>query len=576
MRVPGQYSGIANADALQKGKPMPETDVGHLFHQFAIMLGVTLAVGLAAVRLRQPLIVAFIAVGILLGPSALGMVEPTDTLELLAEFGIALLLFVVGLRLDLNLIRTIGPVSLATGLGQITFTSLFVFLIARMLGMDMVPALYVAAAMSFSSTIIIVKLLSDKREIDSLHGRIAVGFLIVQDIMVVITMIVITALGAAGDDATLAGEVGMVLLKGIGLLALTAVLIRWVLPWVLHLVARSTELLVLFAIGIAIGMAAFSDVIGFSKEVGAFLGGVALATTHYREAIGSRLVSVRDFLLLFFFISLGAQLDMAVLGMQVETAILLSLFVLIGNPLIVLTIMGIMGFRRRTAFLSGLAVAQISEFSLILASLGLAIGHIGNETVGLITLVALITIGISTYLILYSHQIYERIAPLIRIFERRQPFQEQRLDTRNGESRADAIVFGLGRYGSGIARELHQAGWSVIGIDFDPVVVAEQSGQGFPVLYGDAEDVEFLLSLPLDQARCVISSVPEERVSITLCKGLRAENFSGHVAATTHHEILVPLLKEAGCDRVLLPFHDAAEQAASDLIGDQPVTAGPA
>ncbi len=533
-----------------------------LFDEFALMLAVSVSVGLLAIRLKQPLIVAFIAVGILLGPAVLGWVEKSYSMELLAEFGIALLLFVVGLRLDLHLIKTMGPVSLATGLGQISFTTFFVFLICMSLGMSVTTAIYIAAAMSFSSTIIIVKLLSDKREIDSLHGRIAIGFLIVQDIMVVIAMIVITAFGAVGVNTHLGYEVIGVFAKGVFLIALVGVLIKYVLPRVLFHIAASTELLVLFSIAFAVGFAAFSDLIGFSKEVGAFLGGIALASSNYREAIGSRLTSVRDFLLLFFFISLGAQLNISELGSQLPTALLLSIFVLVGNPLIVLTIMGIMGFRRRTGFLSGLAVAQISEFSLILAALGLSLGHIDVETAGLITLVALITIATSTYMIIYSHRLFERLSPLLKAFERSNPFQEERLEISNHEQLPDTIVYGLGRFGKNLALDLSSQGRKVLGIDFDPMVIKKWTSTEVPVYYGDAEDPGFLLSIPLQQVDWVVSTITDKHINKVLINALRSEGYQGKIAITLHKKVPKAELGLQEGDVIFLPYQQAAQRTA--------------
>jgi Kef-type K+ transport system membrane component KefB len=164
----------------------------NVFVQVSLILGLAAVGGALAQLLRQPLIVAFIAVGILLGPSALGVVAPRTEIELFARLGIALLLFIVGLKLNPHVIRTVGPVALASGLGQVIFTSVAGYLLALLLGMSHVTAIYVAVALTFSSTIIIVKLLSDKREVDALHGRIAVGFLIVQDIVVVLAMIGLT------------------------------------------------------------------------------------------------------------------------------------------------------------------------------------------------------------------------------------------------------------------------------------------------------------------------------------------------------------------------------------------------
>ena len=540
-----------------------------LFNQFAILLLVAAVIGFIGTRLKQPLIVSFIAVGILVGPSALGWVDGDEPMmDLLAEIGIALLLFIVGLKLDLHLIRTMGPVALATGLGQVLFTSGIGFLIALALGMDPVTALYVAVALTFSSTIIIVKLLSDKKEIDALHGRIAIGFLIVQDICVVLAMILITSLAAGEGDANVAMEVGQVILTGVAMLLFVAVLMRYVLPPLLDLLARTQELLVLFSIALAVSMATGGDLIGFSKEVGAFLAGIAIASTPYREAVASRLTSLRDFLLLFFFISLGAQLDMATIGDQVVPALIFSLFVLIGNPIIVLIIMGYMGYRKRTGFLAGLTVAQISEFSLILAALGMSVGHIGQDTMGLVTLVGLITIGASTYMILYSKPLYERLAPLLSIFERRVPHAEIALDSQPEQHyEADVVIFGLGRYGEQLAKNFKARGWKVLGVDFDPTAVSQWRERGEMAHYGDASDPEFPQALPLGRVHWVISTVPDRDVGGTLVSALRGAGYSGKLAVTAHSRLDADYLRNSGADRVLLPFVDAAEMAVADITG---------
>ncbi|MCD8513925.1 MAG: cation:proton antiporter [Nitrincola sp.] len=339
-------------------------------------------------------------------------------------------------------------------------------------------------------------------------------------------------------------------------------MIRYVLPRVLIYIASSTELLVLFSIAFAVGFAAFSDLIGFSKEVGAFLGGIALASSQYREAIGSRLTSVRDFLLLFFFISLGSQLNIADLGIQLPMALLLSAFVLIGNPLIVLTIMGLMGFRKRTGFLSGLAVAQISEFSLILAALGLALGHISGETAGLITLVALITIATSTYMIIYSHKIYDFLAPVLSLFERKMPFQEERLESGDSTDRPNIVVFGLGRLGKNLALDLKEKGNKVLGIDFDPIVINKWTLNDIQVLYGDAEDPGFLLSIPFEKVQWVVSTIPEKQINKILIDALRAEGYEGRIAVTLHRRVQKSELGLREDDVILLPYQQAALQTA--------------
>jgi len=545
---------------------MPVFD--NVFYEITALLLVAAAIGALALKLRQPLIVAFIAVGVTVGPAGLGWVRSHDQVDLLATLGVALLLFVVGLKLDLHLIRSLGPVALATGLGQVIFTSVIGYGIALALGMDHVPAIYVAVALTFSSTIIIVKLLSDKREIDSLHGRIAVGFLIVQDLVVIVAMIALSALGVAGqqDNTALWRDVLWIVVKGVGLLAAVGLAMRYLLPRLLHQLARSPELLMLFAIAWAVALAAAGDALGFSKEVGAFLAGMTIASTPYREAISTRLTTLRDFLLLFFFVSLGAQLDLRLLGAQIGPSIALSLFVLIGNPLIVMVIMGAMGYRKRTGFLAGLTVAQISEFSLVFAALGLTLGHIDADTLGLITLVGLVTIGLSTYLILYSHPLYDRLAPYLGIFERRVTHREQAHEQNARPAVAvDVILFGIGRFGDGVARSLRHRGLAVLGVDFDPQAIAAWQRQELMAVYGDVEDPEFPATLPLAQARWVVCTVPVREANLALLHALRAHGFRGKVALTAHSVYDARLLEQQHADLVLRPFRAAAEQAAEAL-----------
>ncbi|MFN4865513.1 MAG: cation:proton antiporter [Cyanobium sp.] len=523
-------------------------------------------IGVVALKLRQPLIIGYIFAGILVGPAALNWVSGGSELKLLSSVGISVLLFVVGLKLDVGLIRSVGPVALATGLGQIVFTSLFGFLIALGLGYAAVPALYIAMCLTFSSTIIIVKLLSDKREIDSLHGRIAVGFLVVQDIAVILAMILLTSFNLEGGGG-IAGQAIRLLLVGSAFVLGTAATMRWVMPPLLGRLAQNQELLVLFAVAWAVGLAALADVVGFSKEVGAFLGGVSIASTAYREAIASRLTGLRDFLLLFFFIDLGSGLNLSAAGLQLGPALVLSVFVLVGNPLIVVAIMGAMGYRRRTGLLAGLTVAQISEFSLILAALGLQLGQLGEGEVSLITLVGVITIALSTYMILGSERLYGWLKEPLRLLERATPFSELGGST-SGPARVDVILLGLGRFGGAIHRQLQPHNLSILGIDFDPQALRLAAAQGLPVQYGDSEDPEFTASLPLSSATVVVSTLPALESNAAIQHGLQAAGFQGHFIATAHDEAEVAKLEFLGAQRTLLPFLDAAERAAELIVDD--------
>lgn len=536
------------------------------FVEIAAILGLATLTGIIGQILRQPLIIMFLATGILAGPSFLGIINSYEQIELLAHIGIALLLFIVGLKLDLKLIRTTGPVALATGLGQILFTSFIGFGIAIAMDMSYLSAAYVSVALTFSSTIIIVKLLSDKKEIDSLHGQIALGFLIVQDIAAILALVGLTTFGSSVTGAT-AGYFPLLLIgtKGVGLLGAVALVMKYVIPCLTRRLAHSLELLTLFAIAWAVLLGAGSELLGFSKEVGAFLAGVSLASTPYRDSIGARLTSLRDFLLLFFFIDLGARLDWSMVGSQLGASLVFSIFVLVGNPLIVLIIMGVMGYRRRTGFLAGLTVAQISEFSLIVAALGLSIGHINQETVGLITLVGVVTIFLSTYMILYSSPLYRALSGPLKMFERRNPYREAAIDTLKETASVDVILVGLGNYGSGLLEHLLRRDNAIVGIDFDPGVLDKWRKRGVSVLYGDMADPEMHEQLPLQKARWVISTVRAKAMNLALIHNLKKDGYAGKVALTATNGQEAAAFEKAGAHLVFRPFRDATEQAADAL-----------
>lgn len=526
------------------------------------MLVVCIGASVLATVLRQPLIVGLLFAGIVVGPEALGLVESSDEIELLAEIGIALLLFVVGLKLDVRLVRKLGPVALATGVGQIVFTSGFGYLIARGLGFDTVSAVYIAVALTFSSTIIIVKLLSDKREIDDLHGRIALGFLIVQDIAVVLAMIAITAIGDGSGD--LASEFVGVVLRGIGLLIFVVLVARYVVPRVMHLLARSGELLVLGAVSWAIALAAIAVALGFSEEVGAFLAGMSLASSSYREAISGRLTTLRDFLLVFFFIDLGTQFELSAATDQLGSAVISSIFVLVGNPIIVMVIMGAMRYRKKVSFKAGLTVAQISEFSLILVALGVSLGQVGSEVIGLVTAVGLITISGSTYLIFGSDAIYARIEPLLPIFERREATAD--IDFDEEALRPEVVVIGLGRFGRTVAEELVARDLEVLVVDFDPRSVrdrerlraSDDAHAGPPVVFGDAEDPHLPEMLPLAETRWIISTVRSTDTNLHVVHAFRHAGYGGKIAVAADDVDGERRLLEAGADVAIRPLHVAA------------------
>lgn len=532
------------------------------FHQIAAALFFATVLGLALARLRQPLIVAYLILGVLAGPNVLKIIPSDGPIDVMAELGIAILLFLIGLRLDVNILKSIGKPSLASGAGQVLITGTAGTLIALALGLELTPALYVGVALTFSSTIVIVKVLSDKREIDALHGRLSIGYLIVQDIIVVVAMIVINAVASGGGPGR---DLLFVLARGAGLILVLGLAMRFVLPRVTEWVTHPPELGILFALGWAAALAALGDALGLGKETGAFLAGVSLASTSYRELMVAKLASVRDFLLLFFFISLGTKLDIgAALSNQVGIAAVLLVYVLVGKPLILMAVLGFMGYRRRTGFLTGVASAQISEFSLILIGLGIAVGHVGEETLSLVIMVAAISIAGSIYLITYSNQIYARIERHLTVFERRKPYRESAEAMTAAEASRTpgdgVILYGLGRLGSAIANRLDANDIDFVGFDFDPSAVDGARSAGHEAYLGDIEDPAFASLLPLERTKLVISSVRLPEANRILSQALDSHGYEGRLIVVAHTEDEAGDLTGIGADDVLLPFDDAADR----------------
>ena len=383
-----------------------------VFTQLALILIVAIGISAIMNALRQPLLIGYIITGILVGPTFFNLISGSTTLNTFSNIGVALLLFTVGLNLNPKVIKEVGKISLVTGLGQVIFTSIVSFAIAFYLGFSFIASAYIAIALTFSSTIIIMKLISDKGDVNSLYGKISIGFLIVQDLIAVIILMAVSSLSRSSESESIIlllsyGAISMVVLILFGLL---------VMPFLIRKIAKSQEFLFLFSIGWCLAIAAWFHALNFSLEIGALLAGIVLSSTPYSSEIGSKMKPLRDFFVVMFFIIIGSQMTIGNVFGNIFPIIVFSLFILIGNPFIVMVLMGLMGYTKRTGFLSGLTVAQISEFSIILVALGVSVGHLDQNILSLVTMVGLITIAGSTYMITYSKQIYNEMHGLLSIF----------------------------------------------------------------------------------------------------------------------------------------------------------------
>ena len=332
------------------------------FSQIALIIVVAAAFGIIAKMLKQPLIVGYIFAGMLIG--SLGIIQDSESFRSLGNVGVALLLFLLGLEMKLSDIPSIGKIALLTGMGQILFTSIIGFTLANLLGFGLLPSIYIAIALTFSSTIIMVKLLSEKKALSSLYGKISVGFLLVQDFVAILILMFLSGLNT---DSLGGGEYILIVIKAIALFVLVWIASKKVLPFLFDkIVGSSTELLFIVSIAWALGVAYFvGDVLNFSLEIGGFLAGISLSNLPEHNQVASRARPLRDFFLTIFFILLGTQLALAgdILG-SVAPALIFSTFVLIGNPIIVMSIMGAMGYKKRTSFMAGLTAVSYTHLTL--------------------------------------------------------------------------------------------------------------------------------------------------------------------------------------------------------------------
>ena len=530
-----------------------------LFIELGLMIIIASILALLFKAIKQPVILAYLATGIVLTQWYVGDVS-IGVFGGLAKIGVAFLLFLVGLSMDVRMFREVGWASLLTGSGQVIFTGLIGYGIALWLGFAPMTAFYICAALTFSSTIIIVKLLTDKNDLDALYGKIAVGFLLVQDIIVIVLLMVIVGL----DNGTLGGwNYVTILIKGI-LLLLVAVLFHQGSKKYLHRLGNAHELLFLLVVAWCFFMALLAHSFGFSIEIGAFIAGVTLASVPFKLDVVHKVKPLRDFFLILFFVVLGTQMLTVPIQPLILPAILFSLFVLIGNPLIVMALMGLLGYKKRNSFLAGLTVAQISEFSLILVALGVGLGHVSEEILGLVTLIGLITITLSTYMITFADFLYEKCSPFLSVFERKHVYEKQ-LTLHTRKKRYDVVLIGYHRIGYNILEQLRRKKMRFLVVDYNPLVIRKLMEKKVPCLYGDLGDNEVLNEILKFKPKMIISTVHTFEDNLYMVELIKEKRKSVLVYATgrTIHEALD--LYDAGANYVIIPHLLGGERVA-DLL----------
>ena len=492
-----------------------------IFLQLAIILGIAFFVAYIIRLLKQPLIIGYIVAGIIVSSFLISFGATNDIINTFSKIGIAFLLFMVGLHLNPKVIKGVGIQSLLIGLAQVILTFALAFIVSlKLLKFDIIISLYVGIAIAFSSTIIIMKLLSDKRQLDSLSSKMSIGILIVQDLIAILVLILISTMNFSQGFAGFGSLAIKTFLIGIGLVLGLFLFGFFVLLRVVKRVAHSQELLFLFSICWAFLASALFAFFGFSIEIGALLAGMVLSVSPYSTEISSKIKPLRDFFLIIFFIILGLNLDISNVGAVVVDALILSAIVLFFKPIILMIFMALFNYTKRTSFLVSTSLAQISEFSLIILILGVSLGHISSEILSTLTLTLIITIIGSTYMIIYSREFYQRFSKVLSFFWRKDGKENKKFLKR----KYDAILFGYNRTGFEVLRALTKLKKHYLVVDFNPDTISTLNKFRIPSLYGDAEDLEFLNELKLDKIDLAISTIPDYETNLLLIESIRLVN----------------------------------------------------
>ncbi|MFH1385436.1 MAG: cation:proton antiporter [Patescibacteria group bacterium] len=528
-----------------------------LFSEIGLLVVIAALVSFLTRLLRQPLIIGYIFTGLLVGPFFLNLIRSHDTFQLFSEIGISFLLFIVGLSLTPYVIKEFGKVSLIAGFGQVIITSFVGYFICLAMGFSILTSLYISMALAFSSTIIILKLISDKGDLEKLYAKISIGFLLVQDLIAIFLLFIIPLVSVGKDSLA---KIGFLSLRGALAILIIFLISFFFLPKLNRFLSSSQELLFIFSIAWGIGLAALFKNIGFSLESGALIAGVALSALPSRHEISARLIPLRDFFIILFFIFLGSQMVVGNIQSLLIPGLILSALVLIGNPLILMIIMGILGYRKKTSFQTGLTVAQISEFSLILIVLGIKFNHLRPEILSLVTLVGLITISGSTYFILYSEKIFNIISRYLGVFERKKIFEKEKR-----KKDYEFILFGYNRIGFDFLETFKKMEKEFLVIDYNPQTIEQLDRIGANNEYGDASDICFLESLNFQKIKMAISTIPALETNILILERIKHQNPVTIAMMVAHNIRDAMILYDKGADYVILP-HFLGGKYASLLV----------
>lgn len=518
-----------------------------------IVLAAAIVGGILARRLRLPIILGYLVAGITIGPYSLGLVQHLETVNAIANIGVILLLFTLGLEFSLKEIRQVGKVAILGGIAQILLTAAVGLALGKLFGWELIEAVFFGFLIALSSTMIVLKTLMERGELDSGHGRVMIGILLVQDLSLIPLMIILPAAGEVSGELWL--SLGIAAIKAILFIGVMLALGIWVLPWLLGRVAkeRSRELFLLTVVTLCLAAAFGAYLLGISAAVGAFIAGLLISQSVFARQAMADVVPLRDAFGALFFVSLGMLADPHFVVENLPVIAIVVAVIIVTKFIICACIPWFFGYSSKTMLFVGLGLIQIGEFSFVLAGMGMESGIIPQSLYSLTITSAIITMLLTPFALSFASFLYRRLSQgkkLSKLMVRR---SDPGWQSQEWELSGHAVICGYGSVGSRLATVLERRKFPCLVIDLDPRVISRLRTRGIPCIYGDASNPEILAHAQLRKARVLICTFPDFiAVELTTRNALRI-NPKLDIVAGVRRDADAELLKGIGVAEVVRP-----------------------
>ncbi len=534
-----------------------------LLFDLGLIICIATVLAYFAKLLKQPMLIAFVIAGVLIGPMGFGLITNGAEIRTLAELGVAFLLFTVGLEIDFEKLKSVGKASVFGGILQIIITFFAGFLLAGAMGLDALLSVYIGLLLAFSSTMVVTKLLVDKNEANTLHGRIMLGVLLVQDVAVILAMPLLGNVAFISLDT-----MGMIVIKGLGIFLFAMILNRFVFPKVLDYAAKDSEILLLTAISTCFLFIGLSYMLEFSIVIGAFVAGLALANFPYSLEVVGETHSLRDFFSIIFFTTLGMQLNVGIISGMFPQFMFILLALVLAKPIILSLIYLFLGYGGRTSSTVGFGLGQASEFSFIIASQGLVLGHLSTGLYSLIITTVVISILITPYMMMFRHNIYSFLTrfDMFKLKRFTYPKHLYRIEMRPMEKLSKHnVLFGCDRMGGKIAKYLAEKNQKFVVVEHNPEIVKKLNQNNIYCIYGSADNEDVFRKANLYKARLVIVTIPDVDTSCFLIDKTRRFNPEATIFARAPSEKEAKNLYKAGANMVIVPDMVGGERIIQEI-----------